>query len=140
MVSSVFQVFLQVFRVFLQVFHIHVLNVSFVFRRILYLLHLDVSKLDRALLLPPRLSDVSPRCQVWEGGGSPHWRRAGLTCFAGVVDEMWAGRCRTRDGRQRRWCLNGRLCPDVWMLSTLFSNIFFPLFFSFLLSMLLLRS
>jgi hypothetical protein len=83
MVLSIFQVFLQVFRVFLQVFHMHVLNVLFVFRRILYLLHLDVSKLDRALLLPSRLSDVSPRCQVREGGGSPYWRRAGPTCFCG---------------------------------------------------------
>jgi hypothetical protein len=44
MVSSVFHVFLQVFQT-------HVSNVSFVFRRILQLLHLDVLKPDRVLHL-----------------------------------------------------------------------------------------
>jgi hypothetical protein len=63
-VSSIFQVFLQVFQT-------HVSNVLFVFRRILQLLHLDVSKLDRVLHLPPRLSTVSPWCQAWNVGGGP---------------------------------------------------------------------
>ena len=53
MVSSVFRVFLRVFRT-------HVSNVSFVFRRMLQLLHLDVSKLQRVLHLPPRFSVASP--------------------------------------------------------------------------------
>jgi hypothetical protein len=57
------------FHVFLQVFQTHV---SFVFRRMLHLLHLDISKLDWVLQLPPRLSAVSPRCQTQEGGGGPH--------------------------------------------------------------------
>jgi hypothetical protein len=55
MVSNVFQVFLQVFQT-------HVSNISFVFRHMLQLLHLDVSKLDRTLHLPRCLSVVSPRC------------------------------------------------------------------------------
>ena len=61
------------FQVFLQVFQTHV---SFVFRRILQLLHLNVSKLDRVLYLSPRISVVSPRCQTQKasaGGGGPHW-------------------------------------------------------------------
>ena len=57
----------------LQVFQKHVSNVSFVFRRTLQLLHLDVSKLDRVLYLSPRFSAVSPWCQTREGGGGPHW-------------------------------------------------------------------
>ena len=63
MVSNVFQVFLQVFQ----------MHVSFVFRRMLQLLHLDVSKLDRVLHLSPRLFAASPQCQAWEDGGNPHW-------------------------------------------------------------------
>ena len=55
----------------LQVFQKHV---SFVFRRMLQLLHLDVSKLDQVLYLPPRISTVSPRCQAREDRGGPHWR------------------------------------------------------------------
>jgi hypothetical protein len=42
------------------------------------LLHLDVSKLDRVLQLPPRLSAVSPQCQARKtsaSGGGPYWRR-----------------------------------------------------------------
>jgi hypothetical protein len=38
----------------------------------LQLLHLNVSKLERVLHLPPRLSVVSSWYQVWEGGGGPH--------------------------------------------------------------------
>jgi hypothetical protein len=66
--SSVFSGIL----VFLQVFQTYVSNV---FRRMLQLLHLDVSKLDRVLHFFPRLSAVSPRCQAWEastGEGSSH--------------------------------------------------------------------
>jgi hypothetical protein len=48
MVSSVFQVFFQVFQT-------HVSSVSSVFRRMLQVLRLDVSKVDRVLHLPPRL-------------------------------------------------------------------------------------
>jgi len=59
----------------LQVFQKHV---SFVFRRMLQLLHLDVSKLDRVLHIPPRLSAISPRCQTREGGGGPQWRGRAL--------------------------------------------------------------
>ena len=65
MVSSVFQVFLQVFQM-------HISTVLFVFKCILQLLHLDVPKLDRLLHRPPRLSAVLPWCQAWEGGGGPH--------------------------------------------------------------------
>jgi hypothetical protein len=60
-VAYVLQSFSSVFQVFLQVFQTYVSNVSFVFRLTLHLLHLDVSKLDRVLHLPPRLSPVSPR-------------------------------------------------------------------------------
>jgi hypothetical protein len=79
MVSSVFQVFLQVFRT-------HDSNVSFVFRS---MLHLNVLKLDRVLHLPPRSFAVSSRCQA----------RADPTCLrAGAASETWAGRHRMRDG------------------------------------------
>jgi hypothetical protein len=47
-VSSVFQVFLHVLQM-------HVSSVLFVFRRMLQVLHVDVSKVDRVLHLPPRL-------------------------------------------------------------------------------------
>jgi hypothetical protein len=57
-VSSVFQVFLQIFQT-------HVLNVSFVFRRMLQVLYLDVLKLDRVLHLSPRL--LLPRLGVRHG-------------------------------------------------------------------------
>ena len=47
------------FQVFLQMFQMHVLNVSSVFRRMLQVLYLDVSKVDRVLHVPrfllPRL-------------------------------------------------------------------------------------
>jgi hypothetical protein len=67
--------------VVLQVFQKHVSNVSFVFRHMLQLLHLDVSKLDQVLHLPPRLLLSRPsvkrekRAQaeaVPTGVGSPH--------------------------------------------------------------------
>jgi hypothetical protein len=67
-VSSVFQVFLQVFQM-------HVSNVSFVFKRALQLLYLDVSKLDRMLHLPPRSSAVSPQCQAREASTGGHGPR-----------------------------------------------------------------
>ena len=53
--------FSSVFHVFLQVFHMHVLSVSSVssvssvFRRILQMLHLDVSKVDRVFVTPSNL-------------------------------------------------------------------------------------
>ena len=65
------------FMCFLQVFQMHVSNVLFVFGRMLQLLHLNVLKLVRVLHLPPRLSIISPWCQVREGRGGLHWRRAG---------------------------------------------------------------
>ena len=62
MVSSVFQVFLQVFQ-------IYILSVSSVFRHMLQVLHLNVSKVDRVLYLPSRLLlprlDVSSSFQHW---------------------------------------------------------------------------
>jgi hypothetical protein len=87
---------LQMFQVFLQVFQMHVSNILFVFRCMLYLLHLDVSKLDRVLNLSP-----SPFCcfasakrgkaeVVPTGIGGPH-------VLASVVDEMWAGKRGTWD-------------------------------------------
>jgi hypothetical protein len=41
--------------VFLQVFQMYVLSVSSAFIRMLQVLHLDVSQIDRTLHLPPRL-------------------------------------------------------------------------------------
>jgi hypothetical protein len=68
------------------------INVSFVFRCILQLLYLDVSKLDRVLHLPPRISIVLPRCQAREDRGGPQWRGwAPRTCLrAGVAGERQA--------------------------------------------------
>jgi hypothetical protein len=43
------------FQVLLQVFQMYVSSVSSVFRRMLKVLHLDVSKVDRMLHIPPRL-------------------------------------------------------------------------------------
>jgi hypothetical protein len=72
------------FQVFLLVFQTHVSNSSFVFMRMLQLLHLDISKLDRVLHLPPRLFTISPLCQAQEasiGRGGPHWHgRAPYVC------------------------------------------------------------
>jgi hypothetical protein len=53
-VAYVLQLFLSIFQVFLQVFQTHVLNVSFVFKRMLQVLYLDVSKVDWVLQLPSR--------------------------------------------------------------------------------------
>jgi hypothetical protein len=71
------------FFMFLQVFLMHVSNVLFVFRRMLQLLYLNVSQLNR---IYPRHSTVSPRCQTQEseggptGAGKPHVL-ASLTCL-----------------------------------------------------------
>jgi hypothetical protein len=65
-VSSVF------FKVFLQVFLMYVSSVSSVFRRILQVLHLDVSKIDQVLHLPPRL--LLPRLNA----SSSSWCRLGM--------------------------------------------------------------
>jgi hypothetical protein len=62
------------------------------------LLHLDVSKLDRVLLLPPRLSAISPRCQVREGGGDP-------TGASGP--HMLAGKHNRRDIGRQAWYSRG---------------------------------
>jgi hypothetical protein len=43
------QWFSSCFHVFLQVFQKHVLSVSFIFRHMLQVLHLDVSKIDQML-------------------------------------------------------------------------------------------
>jgi hypothetical protein len=64
---------LQWFQVFFECFRRMFSNVWFIFRRMLQLLHLNVSKLGRMLHLPPRLSVISPRCQPQEGKGSPNW-------------------------------------------------------------------
>jgi hypothetical protein len=75
-----------------------------------FILFSDVSKLDRVLHLSPRLSALSPRCHAREGGGSPHWRRAGPTCLkAGVAGETWAGRRGTRNEGQRHGRPDGGL-------------------------------
>jgi hypothetical protein len=50
-VAYVLQLFSSVFFQLLQVFQTHVLNVSFVFRRMLQLLYLDVLKVNRVLYL-----------------------------------------------------------------------------------------
>jgi hypothetical protein len=61
----------------------------------LSLLHLDVSKLDRVLHLPPRLSAVLPHYQAREDGGGPHWRRrASRAC--GRTQQARRGRASTR--------------------------------------------
>ena len=50
------------FQVFLQVFQMHVSSASSVFRRMLQVLHLNISKVDRVLHLPSRL--LLPRLGV----------------------------------------------------------------------------
>jgi hypothetical protein len=69
-ILQLFQVFF--FKVFLQVFLVHVSSVSSVFRRMLQVLYLDVSKIDQVLHLPPRL--LLPRLSV----SSSSWRRLGM--------------------------------------------------------------
>jgi hypothetical protein len=77
-VAICFQVF---FQVFLQAFQTYVLNVSSVFRRMLQVLYLDVSKVDRfgccifllafyclTLVFPPRLSAALHPSQTMEDG------------------------------------------------------------------------
>jgi hypothetical protein len=59
----------------LQVFQTHVSKISFVFRHMLQLLYLDVSKLDRVSHLSLRLSVVSPWCHT--GAGGPHMLAGG---------------------------------------------------------------
>jgi len=64
---------------------------------LLQLLHLGVSKLDRVLHLPPRLSAVSPCLR------------------AGATGETWTGRHETRDGTSTRGSRRG---PSVRALVT----------------------
>jgi hypothetical protein len=71
---------------------------SFVFRRMLQLMHLDVSKLDQVLHLPTCLSVVSPWCQAREDIDGPHWRGRPHMLAGGAAGETWAGRRGTRDG------------------------------------------
>ena len=95
-----FKCFWKCFRRMFQIFHLFS-DVCCV------LLHLDASKLDRVLYLPPRLSAFSPWCQAREGEGGP-------TCLrAGAIDEMWVDRCGTRDEEQRREHPTGGLRLDV---------------------------
>jgi hypothetical protein len=60
--------FLQWFQVFLQVLQMHVLSVSSAFKRMLQVLYLNVSKVDRVLHLLPHL--LMPPLGV-----SSSWRR-----------------------------------------------------------------
>jgi len=89
------------FQVFLQVSQMHVSNVSFVFKSMLHLLHLDVSKLDRCISL---LVFLISRLDVRRGKTKPvPTSVGGPQCLrADVADEMRVGRRRTRDGGQRR--------------------------------------
>ena len=70
------------FQVFLQVFHTHVPNVSSIFRRILQVLHLDISKLDRVLHMG---------C-VWKAGGA----MSGPRVQPGGPGPAWAHKMQTR--------------------------------------------
>jgi hypothetical protein len=56
------QWFSSIFRCFFQVYQKHVLSVSSTFRRMLQLLYLDVSKVDRVLHLSSSPSATSSRC------------------------------------------------------------------------------
>jgi hypothetical protein len=58
-VAYVLQWFQVFFQVFLQVFQMHVSSVSSIFRHMLQMLHLDVSKVDQVLHFRPPVS-VSP--------------------------------------------------------------------------------
>jgi hypothetical protein len=101
-----FTIVSSVFQVFLQMFEMQVSNVSFVFRRMLQVLHLDVSKLDRVLHLPPRLllSRLGVRCgkraqaeAVSDGAGGPHVhvqqpRACSRMQHAKQQQEAWVGR------------------------------------------------
>jgi hypothetical protein len=73
----------------------HMFQMFYLFSDICYrLLHLDISKLDRGLHLPPRLSAVSPRYQAWEGGA--------VTTGAGGLHVLVGGRSR-RDMGEQAW-------------------------------------
>ena len=65
-----FKYFWKCFRRMFQIFHLFS-DVCCV------LLHLDASKLDRVLHLPPRLSAFSPWCQAREGEGEAHMLAGG---------------------------------------------------------------
>jgi hypothetical protein len=77
------------FRVFLQVFQMHVSNVSSDFRRMLQMLHLDVSKLDRVLHLHPRF--LLPRLGVFSSPAS-----GGIRCPLPLFSMLVT--CRERAG------------------------------------------
>ena len=102
----------------------HVSNVSFVFRHMLQLWHLDVSKLDRVLHLPPRLL-----CYLASVSGTRKRRRSpltwmGLTClWAGAASETWTDRRETRDGS--RTSIRGLTseCPRASHVPFLFPHL-----------------
>jgi hypothetical protein len=56
--------FFKRFQVFLQVFQIYVASVSTAFERISQMFHLNVSKVDRVLHLPPHLGVSSSRSKL----------------------------------------------------------------------------
>jgi hypothetical protein len=82
----------QVFHVFFQVFQTHVLNVSSVFIRILQVLYLDVSKVDRVLHLSSP-SAASPRCLLFldVGDARTTWAHVGQATCMGRKSFEWHG-------------------------------------------------
>jgi hypothetical protein len=74
------------FQMFLQLFQTHVLSVSSVFRRILQVLHLDVSKVDRILhmLQCARPVVAAEAARGVRQGVEAAWGRAGAQTPCGV--------------------------------------------------------
>jgi hypothetical protein len=64
--SYVLQWLFKCFHMFLQVFRTHVLSVSSVFKRILQMFHIDVSKVDRVLCILQHDSPATTCCSCWD--------------------------------------------------------------------------
>jgi hypothetical protein len=120
-VCNGFQVFSGVL---FQVFQKHVLSVSFVFRRMLQLLYLDVSKVDQVLHLFSSPSAISRRCVLFPAPvGHPYDATTGSFRIRGVVP--FPSCCSGDAGLA--WSAENRVqhvsvCPDVRTLAKPFQK------------------
>jgi hypothetical protein len=100
----VLQWLLKCFKVFFQVFKMHVSSVSSIFRRILQIFYLDVSKVDWVLYYHSRLL-LEHRARVWEADGALHgckhkkWRGK---LGSGAVSPRLARACSSRERPSER--------------------------------------
>jgi hypothetical protein len=101
---------LRLFTIVSSVFQVFQTYVLFVFKHILQLLYLNVSKLDRVLHLSPRLSVVSPRAY---GGRS----RRDVDGLAGDTRQEAAARASGRGLASGR--LDARHAPKTFTTSTM---------------------